>query len=186
MQRQIATGLPFVGSVVCCVGAFTNTIASETRPTGAGPNTAQIETIRECANRKSLRMRVGADWFTVRRARIDSMGVAFDPEAIEGKARWIGDDKVLSTPPASPIRWGAIDRIECRKGAVGRGATLGALIAPLGYMLIRKSMRSNHASTDDEADIFVEIGLVPVGALVGALWGASHPGGEPLWQRPAE
>lgn len=99
--------------------------------------------------------------------------------------QWVGDDQVRSVPPAPPIAWTAVDRVECRRGSIAVWAWLGAMAAPAGYRLYREITAPHDWNTGDNFDELVAVGLVPVGALVGTLWGAAHPLNVTIWRRPA-
>ena len=169
----------------CCLSLSADAVAGETGETVGVPSAARLETMRTCAKTRSLRMRVDGEWCLVRHPRIDPAGVSFDQDDIEDALHWVGDDKARRMPPASPITWSAVDRVECRRSGIATSAWIGAMAAPAGYMAVRKTMKSHHSTDEDQNDFLLTVGLAPVGALVGTLWGASHPVHEPLWRRPA-
>ena len=138
----------------------------------------ELALLRHDIGRHELRMRVDAEAYVVQSARIDSTGIAFEPDRIQGVSRWQAGDKVAPLPPASPVTWEQITAVERRDSGWRRGALIGALVVPVAVYV--------GASQDDVEGWAPMFALVsaPLGALGGGIVGALGSVWVPVWRQP--
>ncbi len=150
---------------------------------GAGtPDAAQRASIERAVTGRYVRVTVNGHGFSLRNPPVAEVGLGAEDAEIEGYAVWVGDEEMRIAPPSLPLAWRIIERIEVQRSGTARAAWVGALIVPTVYVIIRQA--THHSSHEDDNDFLVPLGLIPVGAGLGALWGAHHPRWESVWRRP--
>ena len=169
---------PSAGSSWARIAAVSGLMTLWTITAHAGISPDELVLLRHDIGRHELRLRVDGEAYVVRGARIDSTGIAFEPDRIEGVSRWQEGEKVAPVPPASPATWDQITAVERRDSGWRRGALIGALVVPLAVYV--------GVSQDDVegwAPMFALLSA-PLGALGGGIAGALGSVWVPVWRRP--
>jgi hypothetical protein len=168
-----------------------SSVQSAAAATPAAPRTpspAEIATLGERVDHHVARVHLGGSAYDIRGARFESGGVAFAPDALRRVPAWDDgqpdDDLKQPAPPASPISWDRMDKVEVRKPCGTRGALAGGLIgAAAGAAIFAWAY---HIDPELGPGILGVFALPPLGVVIGGVIGASVRRSEPVWQRETD
>ena len=135
-----------------------------------------LASLRAAIGSSVIRVRASGDVFVVNGAVLTPKGVGFEPDDIEGAARWRAGEKLVPSLPGSPIPWSAIDRIDARKSGIPKWALIGALALAAGtYVATYDPHEEWHKVT--------AVAALPAGAIIGGVVGAFRPDWRWVWKR---
>jgi len=174
---------PSVPTPDSAAAAETSLRAPAVRTPGLPP--LPLDVLRDDIGRSRLTLWIGQDRYEIRHARLEPVGVAFDP----------GDPRALPSRPAgggyweerrpsllpSPIGWDRIDRVETMKPCALRGAIVGGLVgAAACAALFAWAAESNEEMGTGALALFA---LPPVGVVLGGGVGALMHHSKRIWHR---
>jgi hypothetical protein len=157
---------------------------------GATPSAAALALVRQRTGRHPIRVWCGSDGYEIRRASIDSTGVAFRPRDQRGLSAWerrgANGDNTRPQPLPSPIAWSRISRLERQRPSGIRGAFVGAVLVPAACLAAIAVGGQWRDFADPNPDAHVTRVLVVgggalVGAVLGSAIGAFVPHSERVW-----
>ncbi len=142
------------------------------------PSAATMRQLRREVVHRPVRFQVAGERFDVMPARFDSTGVVFEDGAVSPVSRWKHGEKLPPEPPASPVPWERIERVDVRRSAALQGAVIGAIVLPLATYALNA-----HDDPEGWGQAYA-IAAIPAGALLGAFFGGMTHTWSPVWRHP--
>ena len=127
------------------------------------PTADAIAVLRAHVGGRVIRVGSGGVSLEGRDARLDSLGIEWEPAGTGGAA-----------PRALP--WAGVDRLETRRSNALRGLVFGAFAGTLAMVAV-----SRQAGSDPGPGIVVVFALPPAGAALGGLVGSTVPRWQHEW-----
>ena len=154
----------------------------------AAPTPSELVGLRQSVGRFDLRVWSGFDAWDVRRPRLDSTGVAFEPGDLRGVPAWDrggpNGDYSRPDPLVSPVAWGHIDSLQVRKPGAARGGGMGLALGLLAAVGFAKLVDSDSSEGLGMGWLFI-VPLVVGSLVLGTALGSGQRSSETVWARPA-